>query len=139
MYQKNCMAGDICRIIVMGAATVIDMLFGKADGILATLIVFMTLDYLTGVLSAAMSKKLSSKIGFKGFLNKVGILCIISLTAILDRNLFNSTTLRNAAAFHYISNEGISIIENLAKMGIPIPQKLKEVLYEIRDEKDNEH
>ena len=64
---------------------------------------------------------------------------LCSLTAILDRNLFNSTTLRNAAAFYYISNEGISIIENLAKMGIPIPQKLKEVLYEIRDEKDNEH
>ena len=99
----------------------------------------MTMDYLTGVLSAAMNKKLSSKIGFRGLLKKMGILCIISLTAIMDRNLLNSTTLRNAAVFYYISNEGISILENLAKLGIPIPQKLKEVLYEIRDDEDAEH
>lgn len=139
MYHKNCMAGDICRIIVMGAATVIDVLFGEADGVFRTLIIFMTMDYLTGVLSAAMNKKLSSKIGFRGLLKKMGILCIISLTAIMDRNLLNSTTLRNAAVFYYISNEGISILENLAKLGIPIPQKLKEVLYEIRDDEDAEH
>lgn len=137
MNYKDCMVGDIYRILVMGVATVIDMLFGGVDGIFATLIVFMTMDYLTGVLSAAMKKKLSSKIGFKGLLKKTGILCIISLTAIMDRNLLGSTTLRNAVIFYYISNEGISILENLAKLEIPIPKKLKEVLSEIREEKDS--
>lgn len=102
MDYKDGIAGDLYRVLVMGVATIIDVLFGGADGIFTTLIVFMTMDYLTGVLSATIRKRLSSKVGFRGLIKKCGVLCIISLTAIMERNLLNTTTLRNAVVFYYI-------------------------------------
>lgn len=139
MDCKGEVAGDLYRVLVMGVATIMDVLFGGADGIFTTLIVFMTMDYLTGILSATIQKRLSSKVGFRGLIKKCGVLCIISLTAIMERNLLNTTTLRNAVVFYYISNEGISILENLSKIGIPIPKKLKDILYEINEDQNTEH
>lgn len=126
---------DVLRICVMGIAACFEYVFIKYDGLFITLVLFMSLDYLTGIISAYVNRTLSSKLGALGILKKFGILSIIAVAAILDRNIFNSQILRNAVILYYISNEGISILENACKMGLPIPNKLKNALSSIDENK----
>lgn len=125
---------NVIRVSVMGVATYLEYIFGGYDGVFITLVVFMSIDYLTGVISAYINRTLSSRIGAFGIIKKVGILSIIALTAIMDRNIFSSQTLRDAVILYYISNEGISIVENACKLGVPIPEKLKGVLKSINED-----
>lgn len=136
--NKSESMGDICRIVVMCIASSIEYMFGGYDGIFLTLIVFISVDYITGICSAFIQKNLSSRKGAVGLIKKFGILCVIAITALIERNILHTSTLRNAVVLYYISNEGISIVENLCKIGVPIPNKLRETLdsFSEKDEED---
>ncbi len=108
---------------------------GGCDGFLYALLAFITLDYITGVMLAIVERKLSSEIGFKGIFKKVLILVMVAVGYILDSKIIgNGSAIRTAVIFFYISNEGISILENSSKLGLPIPEKLKQILNQVGDE-----
>ena len=113
---------------------------GGWDGALYALIAFITIDYVTGVMRAVVEKKLSSEIGFKGTFRKVVILALVGVGSILDRHVIGSGgVMRTAVIFYYLSNEGISILENATYLGLPVPEKLKGVLEQLRSDKPNAH
>lgn len=126
----------IYRLIVMWAGTTINVLFGSADGMFLTLIAFMVLDSITGVFCAVIRKKRSGRMGMRAFAKKMGILCIVSLATLIEQNILETTAIRSAVILYYISSEGLSIFENLSKIGVPIPKKLKDVLDKV-SEKDS--
>lgn len=114
---------------------------GGKDGMLIALVVFMALDYITGLMCAIMDKKLSSAVGFKGICKKVLILMLVGVANILDVHVVGQgSALRGAVIAFYLSNEGLSLLENAAYIGLPIPEKLREILAQLhnRDEK-NDH
>ena len=107
---------------------------GGMDGLLYALIAFVAADYVTGVLVAIYQKKLSSSVGFKGIAKKIIIFILVAVAHVLDANVMNmGSAMRTAVIFFYLSNEGISILENVTKMGLPVPQKLKDVMAQIQD------
>ncbi len=115
------------RLYAAGIGVVIGELLGSFDDLLYALIVFVVTDYTTGVLKAVAEKKLSSAIGFKEICKKVCIFILVGVANVLDTHIIGSgCVLRSTVIFFYISNEGISIIENAARMGIPVPQKLQD-------------
>ena len=112
---------------------------GGCDGLLYALVAFVIVDYVTGVACAVSDHNLSSEIGFKGIFKKVLIFLLVGIGHILDTQVIGSgSVLRTAVIFFYISNEGVSLVENAAHLGLPIPEKLKAVLEQIHDraEKD---
>lgn len=112
---------------------------GGCDGLLIALIIFVVCDYITGVLCAIADKKLSSAVGFKGICRKVLIFILVGIANILDIHvLSHEGVLRTAIIFFYISNEGLSLTENAAHLGLPIPGKLKDVLEQLHDRNDKE-
>ncbi|XMB86066.1 phage holin family protein [Mycoplasmatota bacterium WC44] len=115
----------------------IGYIFGGFDGFIYTLLAFLIFDYITGLMVAVVEKKLSSEIGFKGIFKKIVILMLVVLSHLIDTNIIGEgSVVRNAVIFFYISNEGISIIENAVKLGLPIPGKLKDILLQLNDYKD---
>jgi toxin secretion/phage lysis holin len=112
---------------------------GGMDGFLYALLAFVILDYITGVMVAAIQKKVSSEVGFKGICKKVLIFILVGLANIVDVQIIgNGSAVRTAVIFFYLSNEGISILENTAIIGLPVPQKLKDVLEQLKDHSDKE-
>ncbi len=129
----------IIQLITAIGAAVCGFLFGRMDGLMYALIAFMALDYLTGVLVAAAQKELSSKVGFKGIAKKVIILALVAVGHILDTHVLGGGAVcRSAVSGFYIANEGISILENAAELGLPLPKKLIDVLKQLRDDNDKE-
>lgn len=116
--------------------TIISIL-GGFDIALKSLIIVMLIDYITGVLSAIFNKKLNSRIGLKGIIKKVGYLCIIALSVIIDTITGETGTIRTLVIYFFVANDGISIIENIAKMGVPMPKKLIDTLEQLRKNGDN--
>lgn len=111
--------------------------FGGWDTVLLVLVWFMALDYLTGVLSGFASKSLSSAVGFKGIIKKVTILIVLIVAVLLDRLINNETwVFRTLVSYYYIANEGISLLENAAKIGLPVPEKLIDVLAQLKNKGD---
>ncbi|MEE0741433.1 MAG: phage holin family protein [Emergencia sp.] len=107
---------------------------GGVDGFLYALIAFTVIDYITGVMCAITDKNLSSSIGFKGICRKVLIFTLVGIGNIVDVYVLGQGgVLRTAVIFFYLSNEGVSILENSAHLGLPIPEKLKEVLEQLHD------
>lgn len=107
---------------------------GGYDGLLYALVVFMAADYITGVMCAVSDKKLSSAMGFKGICRKVLILMLVGIANLLDAQVIGTgAVLRTAVIFFYLSNEGVSLLENAAHLGLPIPEKLKTVLAQLHD------
>lgn len=107
---------------------------GGCDGLLFALLVFVAVDYITGVMCAVLDKSLSSEVGFKGICRKVLIFLLVGIANILDVQVIGTgSVLRTAVVFFYISNEGISLMENAAHLGLPIPTKMKEVLEQLHD------
>lgn len=107
---------------------------GGADGFLYALIAFVVIDYATGVLCAIADKNLSSEVGFKGICRKVLIFTLVGIGNILDVYVLGEAgVLRTAVIFFYLSNEGVSLLENSARLGLPIPEKLKDVLAQLHD------
>jgi toxin secretion/phage lysis holin len=114
---------------------------GGKDGMLIALVVFMALDYITGLMCAIMDKKLSSAVGFKGSCKKVLILMLVGVANILDVHVVGQgSALRGAVIAFYLSNEGLSLLENAAYIGLPIPDKLREILEQLHNREDkNDH
>ena len=107
---------------------------GGCDGLLYALIAFVVVDYITGIMCAVVDKKLSSAVGFRGIFKKVLIFTLVGIANILDVNVIGSgSVLRTAIIFFYISNEGVSLLENAGHLGLPIPAKLKAVLEQLHD------
>lgn len=112
---------------------------GGCDGLLYALIAFVVIDYVTGVMAAVADHKLSSEVGFKGVFKKVLIFLLVGIGHILDTHVIGSgSVLRTAVIFFYLSNEGVSLIENAAHLGLPIPEKLKSVLEQLHDRAEKE-
>lgn len=112
---------------------------GGCDGLLYALIAFVVIDYITGIMCAFADKKLSSTVGFKGICKKVLIFALVGLGHILDTRVIGAgSVLRTAVIFFYLSNEGVSLVENAAHLGLPVPKKLKEVLEQLHDRAEKE-
>ena len=110
--------------------------FGGFDGFLYALIIFVVMDYFTGILAAGVRRELSSEVGFKGIAKKVCIFVLVGIANIVDTQvIMNGSAIRTAVIFFYLSNEGLSVLENSAVIGLPIPDKLKAMLIQLADEK----
>lgn len=111
---------------------------GEWDMLLYALLVFVIIDYISGVMCAVSDKNLSSAVGFKGICRKGLIFIMVGVANVLDITILNNTcVLRSAVIFFYLSNEGISLLENSAHLGLPIPKKLKDILKQLH-EKDGD-
>lgn len=110
---------------------------GGLDGLFWALVIFMAVDYISGVACGALDKELSSKTGFRGICMKVMILAMVGIANTLDTAILgNGSVCRTAVIFFYLSNEGISILENSAHLGLPVPKKIKDVLEQLRNKSD---
>lgn len=122
------------QVVFAGIGGFLGWFLGGLDGFLYALIAFVVVDYITGLMCAVTDKKLSSNVGFKGIFRKVLIFTLVGIGNILDVYVIkNGSVLRTAIIFFYLSNEGISLLENAAHIGLPIPQKLKDVLAQFHD------
>lgn len=112
---------------------------GGCDGLLYVLIAFVVIDYITGVMCGVADKKLSSGVGFKGICRKVLIFMLVGIANILDMEVIGTgSVLRTAIIFFYISNEGVSLLENAGHLGLPIPQKMKDVLEQLHKRSESD-
>lgn len=111
---------------------------GGCDGLLYALIAFVVIDYITGVMCAIINRELSSAVGFKGIFRKVLIFLLVGIANIIDVQVIGTgAVLRTAVIFFYISNEGVSLLENAGHLGLPIPEKIKTVLEQLHDRAEN--
>ena len=121
----------------VGAA--VGFLFGEVTGLFWALIAFMGMDYVTGVVIAVINKRLSSEAGFRGLAKKFLILVFVAVGHILDAYVLGNTAVfMTAVMLFYIANEGVSIIENAALLGLPVPEKVKSILEQIRNKAEKE-
>lgn len=112
---------------------------GGWDGFLYALLAFVVIDYITGLMCAVLDKKLSSEVGFRGIFKKVLIFSLVAIGHIIDKNVIgDGSVIRTAVIFFYLSNEGISILENAVHVGLPVPQKLKDILEQLHNRSDKE-
>ncbi|MEW8993120.1 holin family protein [Clostridium sp.] len=122
------------KVIVMALGTGITWLLGTWDIALKVLIAFMILDYGTGLLRAWINKEVSSDVGLKGIARKAVIFVVLIVAVMLDRLLNTGTwVFRTLVCYFYICNEGISLLENCAGLGVPIPERLKDALVQLKD------
>jgi toxin secretion/phage lysis holin len=122
------------QLIFTGIGGWLGYFLGGWDGLLYALIAFVAIDYVTGVMCAISNHTLSSEVGFKGICRKVLIFLLVGIGSILDAHVIGSgSVLRTAVIFFYISNEGVSILENAARLGLPVPEKIKVVLEQLHD------
>lgn len=129
---------NIIQAIFTAIGGYIGWFLGGVDGFMYALIAFVIIDYVTGLMVAVLERKLSSEVGFRGIFKKVLIFALVGIGNIIDVYLFkNGSAIRTAVIFFYVSNEGISIMENASKIGLPIPQKLKDILEQLNGEEKN--
>lgn len=122
------------KILFSMIGGLIGSLFGELDGILYGLLVFIIIDYLTGIFAAVVEKQLSSSIGFRGIFKKIAILFLVSIGHLIDTAIIKQGgTIRTMVIFFYLSNEGLSILENTVRIGLPIPEKLQAILKQINE------
>jgi len=111
--------------------------FGGMDGLLLALLAFTVVDYVTGVMAAAVEKKLSSSEGMRGIAKKAAIFALVGVMNVLDTEILKQgSTLRTAFLFFFIANEGLSIIENAERLGIKIPEFIKKAIHSIKEQKE---
>ena len=129
------MEADSLTLYFWKSATVL----GGCDGLLYALIAFVVIDYITGVMCAIIDRKLSSAVGFKGIFRKVLIFLLVGIANIIDVQVIGTgAVLRTAVIFFYISNEGVSLLENAGHLGLPIPEKIKTVLEQLHERAEKE-
>jgi len=133
---------DIWTFIQMAFAAIggwLGWFLGGYDGFLYALIAFVVIDYILGVMCAILEKHLSSDVGARGIFKKVVIFSLVGIAHIIDQNIIgDGGVIRTAVIFFYLSNEGISIIENSTRIGLPVPEKLKEILEQLKDGGDKD-
>lgn len=113
---------------------------GGNDGFIYALLAFVAIDYITGIMCAIADKELSSEVGFKGICKKVLIFALVGIGNLLDIYILGQAgILRNVVIFFYLSNEGVSILENTSHLGLPVPEKLKEILKQLHNRKESEN
>lgn len=125
---------NVAQMVFAAVGGGIGWFFGELDGFFYALLAFVVIDYLTGVMCAIADRSLSSEVGFRGSFRKVLIFVMVGAGHILDAQVIGSgDALRTAVIFFYISNEGVSLLENAAHIGLPVPEKLKGVLAQLHD------
>ena len=125
---------NMVQMVFAGVGGWLGYFLGGNDGLLIALVLFVAADYLTGVMCAVSDKVLSSNVGFKGICRKVLIFLLVGIANILDIHVIGTgSVLRTAVIFFYISNEGVSLLENAAHLGLPVPEKIKAVLEQLHD------
>ena len=118
---------------------VIGFLYGEVSGLFWALIAFMAMDYISGVVIAVINKRLSSEVGFKGLAKKLFILCFVAMGHIIDAYIIGSTSVAmTAVILFYIANEGISLLENASLLGLPVPDKIRGILQQIKKKGDDD-
>ena len=128
---------DKIQLIFTAIGGSLGYILGGLDGFLYALIIFVVIDYITGLMAAIVERKLSSEIGFRGIFKKVLIFTMVAIGNILDSKIIgDGSTIRTAVIFFYLSNEGISIIENSVIIGLPVPHKLKDILAQLNVDGD---
>ena len=127
------------QVVIAGIGVRLGWFLGGCDGLLYALLAFVVIDYITGIMCAVVDKKLSSTVGFKGIFKKVLIFALVGVGHILDTRIIGAgSVLRTAVIFFYLSNEGVSLIENAGHLGLPIPEKLKNVLEQLHNRSEKE-
>ena len=127
---------ETIKVIFVAIGGYIGFYLGEIDAFIYTLLDFVIADYITGVLRAGVERKLSSAIGFKGIAKKIMIFIVVGIANLCDVNLIKGDgTMIRTAIFFYIANEGLSILENSIALGLPVPEKLKRVLEQFKEEK----
>lgn len=127
------------QVAIAAAGGWLGYFLGGWDGFLYALLAFVVIDYVTGIMCAVLDKKLSSEVGFRGIFKKVLIFSLVAIGHIIDKNVIgDGSVIRTAVIFFYLSNEGVSILENAAHIGLPIPQKLKNILEQLHNRSDKE-
>lgn len=127
------------QLIFTGIGGWLGYFLGGCDGLLFALVIFVVVDYLTGVMCAISNHTLSSEVGFRGICRKVLIFLLVGIANILDVYIIGSgSVLRTAVIFFYISNEGVSLLENASRLGLPAPEKIKVVLEQLHDRSPKE-
>ena len=130
---------NLCQLVFTAVGGWLGYFLGGCDGLLIALAVFVVADYITGVMCAVSDKKLSSEVGFEGICRKIIIFLLVGIAHILDVTMIaTGSVLRTAVTFFYLSNEGVSLLENAAHLGLPIPEKLKTVLEQLHDRAEKE-
>ena len=130
--MKELWTGTQVVIATMGGF--LGWFLGGLDGFLYMLIAFVVIDYLTGVMCAIVDKELSSDVGFKGLFRKILIFVMVGIGHLVDTHIISDgSVLRTAVIFFYLSNEGVSLLENAAHIGLPVPEKLKDVLAQLHN------
>lgn len=122
------------ELMFASVGTVFIYLLGGFDVALQCLLIAIAIDYISGLIKAYNTKQLSSKIGFKGILKKVGILLIVMLAVLVDRVSGNTGAIRTLVIYYFVANEGLSILENLGQAGLPIPKVIKNALKVLKDQ-----
>ena len=129
---------NIIQLIFSAVGGWLGYFLGGCDGLLYALIAFVVIDYITGVMCAIINRELSSEVGFKGIFRKVLIFLLVGIANIIDVQVIGTgAVLRTAVIFFYISNEGVSLLENAGHLGLPIPEKIKTVLEQLHDRAEN--
>ena len=130
---------SMVQLVFTGIGGWLGYFLGGCDGLILALLLFVVADYITGIMCAIADKKLSSEVGFKGICRKVLIFMLVGIANVLDVQVIgNGSILRTAVIFFYLSNEGISLLENAAHLGLPIPEKLKKVLEQLHDRSEED-
>lgn len=125
---------NLCQFLFTAVGGWLGYFLGGCDGLLIAFVVFTVADYITGVMCAVSDKKLSSAVGFRGICRKVIIFMLVGIAHMIDVNIIaTGSVLRTAVIFFYLSNEGVSLLENAGHLGLPIPEKLKVVLEQLHD------
>lgn len=125
---------NVFKQIMAAICTMLSFLFGDMEGMMIALIALIILDYISGVIAAAVEKRLSSEVGAKGIAKKIFMLLIVALANIVDINVIgDGHVLKTVTVVFYICNECISLIENAGRIGVPVPKKLLDVLEQLRD------
>lgn len=128
------------QIVIAAIGGGLGYFLGGYDGFLYALVMFVVLDYITGLMCAILDKKLSSEIGFRGIFKKVLIFVMVGVAHLIDsRMIGDGSVLRTAIIFFYCSNEGVSLLENASRVGLPVPQKLKDILIQLHDKGDKDN
>lgn len=130
---------NFLQLIFAGIGGWLGYFLGGFDGLLYALIAFVVIDYITGVMCAIADKTLSSEVGFRGICRKVLIFLLVGIANVLDVEVIGTgSILRTAVIFFYISNEGVSLLENASHLGLPVPAKMKAVLEQLHDKSEKE-
>ncbi|HEL1007975.1 TPA: phage holin family protein [Streptococcus equi subsp. zooepidemicus] len=122
------------KVLFSAIGGLIGSIFGEVDSFLFALMVFISIDYITGLMAAAVEKRLASNIGFKGIFKKIAILFLVSVGHLIDTEIIKQGgAIRTMVIFFYLSNEGLSILENTVRIGLPIPEKLRALLKQFNE------